>query len=138
MSRNYLNRNSLSSDTTNIHNNSKLAYYLTHALLKNFKLQIIVTPLCVKWQANLKILWNYYYVQNFIVNIIISCVDINCHTQYTTIPFGWVGTSQSLKARLVHGNSYYIVIGISIISNIRNWNDRTIPIHLFGDNIVSL
>ena len=48
MSRNYLNRNSLSSDTTNIHNNSKLAYYLTHALLKNFKLQIIVTLLCVK------------------------------------------------------------------------------------------
>ena len=47
-SRNYLIRNSLSSDTTNIHNNSKLAYYLTHGLLKIFKLQIIVTPLCVK------------------------------------------------------------------------------------------
>ena len=49
MSRNYLFRNSLFSDTTNIHNNSKLAYYLTHGLLKKFKLQIIVTPLFVKW-----------------------------------------------------------------------------------------
>ena len=48
MSRNYRFRNSLFSDTTNIHNNSKLAYYLTHGLLKKFKLQIIVTPLFVK------------------------------------------------------------------------------------------
>ena len=34
MSRNYLIRNSLSSDATNIHNNYKLVYYLTHRLLK--------------------------------------------------------------------------------------------------------
>ena len=49
MSRNYLIRNSLSSDATNIHNNYKLVYYLTHILLKkkNYKLYI-VTPLCVK------------------------------------------------------------------------------------------
>ena len=49
MSRNYLIRNSLSSDATNIHNNYKLVYYLTHRLLKkkNYKLYI-VTPLCVK------------------------------------------------------------------------------------------
>ena len=41
-----------------------------------------------------------------------------------------------LRARLVHCNSYYIVIGTSITSNTRNWNGITIPIHLFGDNIV--
>ena len=41
MSRNYLIRNSLSSDATNIHNNYKLVYYLTHRLLKKKKLQII-------------------------------------------------------------------------------------------------
>ena len=38
MSTNYLIRNSLSSDTTNIHNNSKLVYYLTHELLKKIKI----------------------------------------------------------------------------------------------------
>ena len=41
----------------------------------------------------------------------------------------------SIRARLLHCNDDYNVIGIIITSNSSSQNNITISIHLFGDNI---
>ena len=43
-------------------------------------------------------------------------------------------TCRKLRIRLVHGNGYYTVIGISITRNRISCNGINITIHQFGNN----